>query len=317
VSLKLLGLAVVVLLGVPIYAVIATSLGVFGSDPLAQEVQRRVRPSYIYLYMLLASIYAYAIYASSVWQRAALMVLTALLGFALWQKARDHLPYLLDPSASPPARVSLSDGLIAALMFFVLQVLVTLVYVLNGQKVTGSVVLVAFIIAGGATFLLMQFAFARLKAEGVPVVLGAGNAPAAAWGAGAGAVAALGALVYVHLVRNTSLFQSARESALFGPDDGLWLLALAVVAAPVFEEFIFRGLIFGGLRRTLGVAVSVLASAAIFALVHPPIAVIPVFGLGVVAALVYDRTRLLIGPMAAHAVYNAAVVGYQFVSWGP
>jgi hypothetical protein len=316
-SLKLLGLAVVVLAGVPIYAVIATSLGVFGSDPLAQEVQRRVRPSYIYLYMLLASIYVYAIYASSVWQRAALMVLTALLGFALWQKARDHLPYLLDPSASPPARVSLSDGLIAALMFFVLQALVTLVYVLNGQKVTGSIVLVAFVIAGGATFLLMQFAFARLKAEGVPAVLGAGNALAAAWGGGAGAVAALGALVYVHLVRNTLLFQSARESALFGPDDGLWLLALAVLAAPVFEEFIFRGLIFGGLRRTLGVAASVLASAAIFALVHPPIAVIPVFGLGVVAALVYDRTRLLIGPMAAHAVYNAAVVGYQFVSWGP
>jgi hypothetical protein len=102
-----------------------------------------------------------------------------------------------------------------------------------------------------------------------------------------------------------------------GPGDRLWLLVLVVAAAPVFEEFIFRGLIFGGLRRTLGLAVSVLASAAIFALVHPPIAVIPVFGLGVVAALVYDRTRLLIGPMAAHAVYNAAVVGYQFVSWGP
>ena len=71
-----------------------------------------------------------------------------------------------------------------------------------------------------------------------------------------------------------------------------------------------------GLTETAPI-VSVLASAAIFALVNPPIAVMPVFGLGVVAALVYDRTRLLIGPMAAHAVYNAAVVGYQFVSWGP
>ncbi|MBO0763901.1 MAG: CPBP family intramembrane metalloprotease [Hyphomicrobiaceae bacterium] len=317
VSLNLLGLAVVVLLGVPIYAVIATSLGVFGSDPLAQEVQRRVRPSYVYLYMLLASVYVYAIYASSIWQRAALMVLTALLGFALWQKARDHLPYLLDPSASPPARVSLSDGLIAALMFFVLQALVSLGYVLNGQKVTGSVLLVAFVIAGGATFLLMQFAFARLKSEGVPAILGTGNARAAAWGIGGGAVAALGALIYVRLIANTSLFENARESALFGPQDGVWLVALAVVAAPIFEEFIFRGLIFGGLRRTLGLAVSVLASAAIFALVHPPIAAIPVFGLGIVAALIYARTRLLIGPMAAHAVYNAVVVGYQFLSWGP
>ena len=100
---------------------------------------------------------------------------------------------------------------------------------------------------------------------------------------------------------------------LLGPGDGLWLLLLAVAAAPIFEEFIFRGLIFGGLRRTLGLAASVLASAAIFALVHPPLAVLPVFGLGVATALIYDRTRLLIGPIAAHAAYNAMVVGYQFL----
>jgi membrane protease YdiL (CAAX protease family) len=41
--------------------------------------------------------------------------------------------------------------------------------------------------------------------------------------------------------------------------------------------------------------------------------VIPVFGLGVAAALVYERTELLIGPMVVHAVYNAAVVGFQFL----
>jgi hypothetical protein len=61
---------------------------------------------------------------------------------------------------------------------------------------------------------------------------------------------------------------------------------LAIRAAPQFEEFIFRGLIFGGLRRTMGVAASVTASAAIFAIVHPPVSVIPVFGLGLAAALV-------------------------------
>ncbi|HEX6001986.1 MAG TPA: hypothetical protein VFZ16_21705, partial [Hyphomicrobiaceae bacterium] len=122
--LQVLGHAVVVLAGVPIFAVIATALGVFASDPLQQQVQRRLRPSYMYLYMLLAGLYAYTIIASTVWQVVGLMVLTALLGLALWQKARDHLPYLLDPSASPPARVSLSDGLVAAMMFFVVQGLV-------------------------------------------------------------------------------------------------------------------------------------------------------------------------------------------------
>jgi hypothetical protein len=73
-------------------------------------------------------------------------------------------------------------------------------------------------------------------------------------------------------------------------------------------------LIFGGLRRSLGLGASVLASAAIFALVHPAASVIPVFGLGVAAALVYERTGFLLGPMVVHAVYNAAIIAYQALS---
>ena len=241
-------------------------------------------------------------------------MLTALLGLALWQKARDHLPYLLDPTASPPARVSLSDGLVAAMLFFVVQGLVALVYTLNGYKATGSTVLVGFSIAGAVTFLLMRFVFWRLKSAGVPRTFGGGSVRAIGWGVAAGVAAGLAALVYLWFVRNTALFETARQSIEIGAGDRLWLLVLTVAAAPVFEEFIFRGLIFGGLRRTLGLAVSVLASAAIFAIVHPPIAVLPVFLLGMAAALVYERKRLLSGPIATHATYNAIVVGYQFLS---
>jgi membrane protease YdiL (CAAX protease family) len=313
-SAEMLGLAPVILAGVPIFAVIATALGVFACDPLAIVVQRRLRPSYMYLYMLLAGLYAYAIFASTVWQRAGAMVLTALLALALWQKARDHLPYLLDPSASPPARVSLSDGLVAAMMFFVVQGLVGAIFVLGGQKEpTGRALLIGFTIAGAATFLLMRFVFWRLKSEGVPRTFGAGYGRALALGAGGGAVAALGAFAYLVLARHTSLLEGARESVLVGVQDQLWIAVLAVAAAPIFEEFIFRGLIFGGLRRTLGLTVSVLASAAIFALVHPPVSVIPVFGLGVAAALVYARSGLLLAPIAAHAVYNAAMVALHLL----
>jgi membrane protease YdiL (CAAX protease family) len=216
-------------------------------------------------------------------------------------------------------RVSLSDGLIAALLFFVLQELVALPYLMSGQKLTGRVLLIAFSAAGLTTFLLMRFVYARLKAEGVPRVFGRGWVGALAWGAGGGAAAALAALAYLLLARNTPLFDKARETVVVGAGDGLdplWIGLMAVVAAPIFEEFIFRGLIYGGLRRTLGLTLSVLASAAIFALVHPPAGVIPVFGLGIAAALVYERKRMLIGPIAVHAVYNAAVFGFQFLpSW--
>jgi hypothetical protein len=311
-----LGLAIVALAGVPIFAVIATALGVFACNPLEQIVQRRIRPSYTYLYMLLAGLYVYALFAGTVWQRAGLMVLTALLGFALWQKARDHLPFLLDPSASPPARVSLSDGMIAAMLFFVVQGIVGVTFAMNGEKLTGRVLLIAFAIAGATAYALMRLAFARTKAEGVPRVLGPGYGRAVALGVGAGVAAGLAAFVYLVVARHTPLLEAARDAVVLGVEDRLdqlWIAILAVVAAPIFEEFIFRGLIFGGLRRTQGLTVSLLASAAIFALVHPPFSVIPVFGLGIATALVYERTRMLIGPIAVHAVYNAIAIGLPYL----
>jgi ABC-2 type transport system permease protein len=86
-----------------------------------------------------------------------------------------------------------------------------------------------------------------------------------------------------------------------------------LIAAPVFEEFIFRGLIYGGLRRSFGVWPATLASAAVFAIMHPAISIAPVFVMGVCAALVYERTRSLLAPMLTHLVYNACAVGAQML----
>jgi hypothetical protein len=54
--------------GIPIYSMIAVSLGVFACDPQAVDVRTRVRPTYVYLYMLLASFYTWSIY-SNVWSQ--------------------------------------------------------------------------------------------------------------------------------------------------------------------------------------------------------------------------------------------------------
>jgi membrane protease YdiL (CAAX protease family) len=51
----------------------------------------------------------------------------------------------------------------------------------------------------------------------------------------------------------------------------------------------------------------------VFAVVHPPASIIPVFFLGLCTALAYERSRVLAAPMLTHAVYNAVVLGYQFV----
>jgi hypothetical protein len=280
-------------------------------------VQKRVRITYLYLYMLIASFYAYAIYASTLWARVATMVLTALVALALWQKARDRFPFLLDPDAAPPARVSLADGLIAALMFFVLQALISLLALATetdkSRTLTPATVWVAFTAGGAITYAVMRLIYWRAQTAGVPRVLGPHLLPTALWGLGGGMAAAAGGLAYITAARAFDWFSAARDAGhLADPTTLLWLGSLAVVAAPIFEEFIFRGLIFGGLRRSLGFGAAAVASAAIFAIVHPPASVVPVFGLGLCAAFVYERTRVLAGPMLVHATYNAVVVAFQW-----
>ena len=132
-------------------------------------------------------------------------------------------------------------------------------------------------------------------------------------GIGWGALAVLGAQAYVHVLK---LFPQAEKwrqhsdltSFLTRTDNPLWICALAIVAAPVCEEFLFRGLVFRGLLRTTGPALAVVGSAALFALVHPPISVVPVFGLGIAAALSFRKSGVLLAPILAHAVYNASVI---------
>jgi hypothetical protein len=62
------------------------------------------------------------------------------------------------------------------------------------------------------------------------------------------------------------------------------------------------------LRRTAGPALAILGSAAIFALVHPPISAVPVFGLGIAAAISFQRSGFLLAPVLTHAVYNTIVI---------
>ena len=297
------GLMLLALAGIPMYAVIAVALGVFASDPLATEATAKMRPTYMYLYLLLTGLYVAALAAGSLAQQLAFVVLTAALAVALWQKARDEVPYLLDPAASPPAKVSASDGLIAAMLFFTLQ---TLALLLLKGKVAEPLaqVAIAFGGAGALTYALVRLVYWRSKTADVPRI-GAGRHPGR-WGAAGAAVAALCGIAYALLL------QPPAAAPLGGnPWNGMWLLGLTVLAAPLCEEFIFRGLIQGGLRRSLPAWQAIGIAAALFAIVHPPASMLPVFVLGLCTGLAYERSGSLLAPMLVHAGYNAAILAFQ------
>jgi uncharacterized protein len=79
-----------------------------------------------------------------------------------------------------------------------------------------------------------------------------------------------------------------------------------VVLTPIFEEIVFRGLLFATLRRRFGVAGAALLSAAIFAIAHGygVLGFGAVFWSGLLWAWAYERTGSLLPSMAAHAVDN-------------
>ena len=83
-----------------------------------------------------------------------------------------------------------------------------------------------------------------------------------------------------------------------------------VVLAPIFEEIIFRGMVFSTMRAKFGFTVSMIGSALVFALMHGygPIAFLSVFWSGLLWAWIYERTGSVIPGICAHATNNGLVV---------
>jgi len=88
-----------------------------------------------------------------------------------------------------------------------------------------------------------------------------------------------------------------------------------VLLAPVFEEIIFRGLLYSTLRAKFTRPFSIIGSALIFALAHGYgfVAFLAVFWSGLLWAWAYERTGSILPGICAHALNNGLVV-YSLVA---
>ena len=83
------------------------------------------------------------------------------------------------------------------------------------------------------------------------------------------------------------------------------LIAMATVVAPIAEEFIFRGYLYGVMRRFLGRVPGIAISSILFAAMHLHLPSMP--GLTVLAValcLLYERTGSLWANIMVHATFN-------------
>ncbi|MEA5578589.1 type II CAAX endopeptidase family protein [Anabaena sp. UHCC 0451] len=83
----------------------------------------------------------------------------------------------------------------------------------------------------------------------------------------------------------------------------------AGIAAPFFEEFLFRGFLLPSLTRYLPVWGSVLVSSLLFAAAHLSLSeILPLTALGIVLGIVYTRSRNLLAPMLLHSLWNSGTL---------
>ena len=83
---------VLVAAAIPLFATIAVALGVWACDPLAQDTHTRVRPTFAYAYLILSSLYTYALNSQRWHVRLAVIVLVASLALVLFLAGR-FLPF--------------------------------------------------------------------------------------------------------------------------------------------------------------------------------------------------------------------------------
>lgn len=109
------------------------------------------------------------------------------------------------------------------------------------------------------------------------------------------------------LVAMSEEYQNAND-AFYGSTLGLELLGSAVIT-PFLEELLHRGVVYGRLRRMMGMWPAVIVSALIFAGLHFNIVqFVYAFLLGIVFALFVEKTGRLYPAVIAHIVANAVAV---------
>ena len=106
------------------------------------------------------------------------------------------------------------------------------------------------------------------------------------------------------------VFEKYEHLAQFitGGDFVLSLLAVGIIG-PIFEEILFRGLIFGELRKITKVRVALLLQALLFGAFHMNVIQSSyAFIIGILLGFVYYRSNSILAPMLVHITINSSTV---------
>jgi membrane protease YdiL (CAAX protease family) len=254
----------------------------------------------------------------------ALLLVSSFLGLAGWW-------LLLRRGPGPFARVSSESWRVGDAIFAgVLAGFLLLLFVAGGNK-NGK--LTADAVNSAITFDLMLLAIVlvSIASHGISLreVFGLSPArPLLAIGAGAACLVATYPVFLLAGEVAQRLGHPVGDGAesvkyLLGPlkpPDLVAAVLLAVVVAPLVEEFIFRGFLYGVTKKFAGPWAAMATSGLIFAAIHQNLPALPAyFLLACGLTLAYERTGSIWTPIAMHVLFNSitVVVIFFFPQWIP
>jgi membrane protease YdiL (CAAX protease family) len=272
--------------------------------------------------------------ATGNWHLAAIaVVFSGLAAAAMWEDFQARIPFLFDRwSERPPAAPTLLHSVVAIQGALEGAAVLAIFIALAMERKDMPTVFFIARGAGGLLALVIVDAFLRGRGVGMREIWTFAGVPAPSLDLGAlaarlrsslliGASGAIGgacilagvAILYTKVLHQIPALNDLLATPAVTPDSDptrqLGFAFLAVIAAPISEEYLFRGLLFRGLERLWGGWRAVLWSALYFAIYHAPVSWPPVLLVGIFNALLFRHTRNLTPCVIAHACYNALVIG--------
>jgi hypothetical protein len=204
-----------------------------------------------------------------------------------------------------------------------LQLLIALVpggFALFGSRAEAVSVLVSYVLLAGLSLSVLYFSIKPYFPLPQDWFRFQGKSRWYLWGLG-GYLVALPLMILVSLI-NQQIWQGEGGSnpllqIVLEERDPISLAIFfftAAVAAPVFEETLFRGFLLPSLTRYVPVGGAIALSALVFATAHLSLSeVLPLATLGIVLGVVYTRSRDLLAAILLHSLWNSITMIGLFI----
>jgi membrane protease YdiL (CAAX protease family) len=95
----------------------------------------------------------------------------------------------------------------------------------------------------------------------------------------------------------------------------VYVSIFAAIAGPIVEELFFRGLMYGAVRKHLGIFWATIITASLFAALHAhAVGFLPIMVLGILLAYLYEKTGTLVSSITVHILHNFGMILLVFLA---